>query len=204
MRRILLKQKTRIKHGIQFQVQVLLNLTNFNGYTFSYRYRFNKCSGLRIGMFTNLNNEDYDITQQVDTITIKPPYYYHYYNFKISAQYLQSIINYENFALIVGGGPFVSFSKRDSHWESIYSSFTRKYIDKDKTTGYGLDLILGVEYQLFTNVILSGEYGMTFLKETSEIDYEVTEVGTSVNYINKQTGDRDRLSIRNLGVAVFF
>lgn len=197
-----------LKHGIQFQVQGLLNLTNFNGYTFSYRYLFNKCSGLRIGVFSYLNNEDYDVTQQVDTISIKPLYYYNNYNFKVSIQYLQSIIDYENFALIIGGGPFVSFSKRDSRWENLYSSYTRKYIEKDKSTSYGLDIILGVECQLFTNVFLSGEYGLTLLKESSEVDYEVTEVGTGINYISKQSGDRDRLLIRNLGVnlgiAVFF
>ena len=99
-----------LKHGIQFQVTGILALTNFDGYTFSYRYLFNKNSGLRIGLYTYLNNEEEDITQRLDSLTNKPPNKYDNSNFKISLQYLHNIISYNNFNLIVGGGPFFSIN----------------------------------------------------------------------------------------------
>lgn len=197
-----------LKHGIQFQIGGLLDLSNFNGYTFSYRYRFCKCSGIRIGLYTNLSNDDYDITQQLDSVTINPPYYSHNYNFKVSVQYLHSVMRYNGFDLIVGGGPFISFSNSESTFERLGPSSIRKSKYKNKSTGYGLDMILGVEYELASNVILSGEYGLTIIKESADIEEEnIDEYGT-YNYINKQNGDRDRLQIRsldvNLGISIFF
>ena len=80
---------------------------------------------------------------------------------------------------------------------------------KNYSTGYGFDLILGVEYELASNVILSGEYGLNILKESSEIeDEQMVEVSGGQNSIVKQNGDRDRLIIRsldvNLGISIFF
>ncbi len=197
-----------LKHGIQFQIGSLLNLTNFSGYTFSYRYCFDNCSGLRFGIYTSVYDEDLDIRQQVDSITNNPPYFNRNYNFKLSVQYLHAITNFENFALIFGGGPFVSYSNRDSYQEGLGSSYLTKYTDKDKTISYGLDIILGVEYRLFTNVILSGEYGLTFSTESSKIETEMTQIGDSINRTSKQKGDRDRFIIRgtgvNLGISIFF
>lgn len=197
-----------LKHGIQFQIGGLLDLSNFYGYTFSYWYRFNKCSGIRIGLYTDLNNVDYDITQQLDSVTINPPYYSHNYNFKVSVQYLHSVMKYNNFDLIVGGGPFISFSNSESTIERLGPSSKRISNSKTKSTSYGFDMILGVEYELADNVILSGEYGLTIIKESGDIEEEYIEESETNNYINKQYGDRDRLLIRslnvNLGLSIFF
>ncbi len=107
--------KHELKHGIEFQIGTLLNLTNFNSYTFSYRYLFNKKSGVRIGLLTSVNQTDYDITQRLDSLTITPPDYSQNYNYKISFQYLQSILDFKSFSLICGGGPFISYSKSEYH-----------------------------------------------------------------------------------------
>jgi len=197
-----------LKHGIQFQIGGLLDLRNFNGYTFSYRYRFNDIDGIRIGILTNINNEDIDITQQLDTVTNNPPYYSHSYNFKVSVQYLHSIMKYYNFDLIIGGGPFISFGSSEAKQEYLYTSGLVKYSTDNKSFGYGLDLILGVEYELATNVVISGEYGLTILNENSEFENEMTEVTGGQNRVDKESGNRDRFSLRgssvNLGIAVFF
>ena len=198
------------KNGLEFQIGSLLSLTNFNGYTFSYRYRYSYNSGLRIGIYTNINKEDEDLTQQLDSIINNPPDYSHNYNFKISIQYLHSIMNYNNFSLIWGGGPFISYSKIESNSENLGSSYIYKYYDKEKTLSYGIDLILGVEYKLSENVILSGEYGLTISKSNSDIEMYQNNIynnGTP-NRINTVNGERHTFNTRgigvNLGLSIFF
>ncbi|MFZ1280805.1 MAG: hypothetical protein WAR59_08205, partial [Ignavibacteriaceae bacterium] len=66
-------QCDELKHGIQFQVTNILNLTNYGGYTLAYRYQITRNSGLRFGVYTMIMNDDYDITQQVDSIFTNPP-----------------------------------------------------------------------------------------------------------------------------------
>ena len=197
-----------LKHGIQFQVTGILNLTNFDGYTFSYRYLFNENSGLRIGVFTYLNNEEEDFTQRLDSLTINPPNKYDNSNFKISVQYLHSVISYNNFDLIVGGGPFFSINNTEGHSEYLNYSYLRKSTYKNNATGFGFDLILGVEYKLASNIVLSGEYGVTMLKETAEIEEKDLIEYETYDQVRSQSGDRDRFVITsssvNLGIAIFF
>ncbi len=42
--------ENELRHGLEFQIGSMLTLTNYENYTFSYRYRFNNNSGLRIGV----------------------------------------------------------------------------------------------------------------------------------------------------------
>ena len=202
--------QNELKHGIQFQIRSLLELTNFDGYTFSYRYRINYKSGIRIGLYTNINKSDDDITQRLDNIVVNPPNYNHNYNFKLSAQYLFDLINYKSFALVFGGGPFISYTKSETSTEYLYTSYSVKHTRKDKSTGFGLDLILGVEYILTDNIILSGEYGLTIDKENSDIDEADNYIYSDVtqNRISTQKGKRDILIINgmgvNLGISFFF
>lgn len=199
-----------LKHGLQFQVRSLLELTNFDGYTFSYRYLINNNSGIRVGLYTNIYNSEDDITQQVDATVINPPEYYHYYNFKLSVQYLYDIINYKSFGLIFGGGPFLSYTKSKSNSEYLYTSYSVKQTANDKKTGFGFDIIFGVEYKIIESVLLSGEYGLTVSKENSDID--------EADYYNYSDGAQNRISIKkgkkdlltvsgmgvNLGISFFF
>jgi len=197
-----------LRHGIQFQVTNIFNLTNFDGYTFSYRYLFNKNSGLRVGLYTYLYNEEEDITQRLDSLTNNPPNKSDNFNLKISVQYLHSIMSFNDFDLIIGGGPFFSINNTEAYSEYLNSGYLRKYTYKNNVTGFGFDLILGVEYKLASNVVLSGEYGLTMLKETAEIEEkEVIEYET-YDQVRSQSGNRDRFAIRglgvNFGIAVFF
>lgn len=199
-----------LKHGLEFQIGSLLNLTNFNSYTFSYRYCINRNSGIRIGLLTNVNKDDYDIIQQLDSIVYNPLEYSHNYNYKISLQYLYKIMNYNKFSMIFGGGPFISYSKRDSRTESIYTSYLIKYEDKEKTTSFGLDIILGAEYNLTENVILSGEYGLTISKANTNIESLQDYIYTNGNPNSKRSekGGIDTFTTRglgvNLGLSIFF
>lgn len=202
--------RNELKHGIQFQLRSLLDLTNFDGYTFSYRYRFNNNSGIRIGVYTSIDQEDYDITQQLNDITSNPPDYQHFYAYKLSGQYLFSLAKFKSFALIFGGGPFISYSKSESKYQNLATTYTRKYESKSESTGFGLDVIFGVEYQLVENIILSGEYGLSIYKENSDIDSseKVIFEDESQNTTHREYGKRHSILTRrigaNLGISVFF
>lgn len=204
--------KNEPKNGLEFQIGSLLNLTNFNNYTFSYRYCFNYNSGLRIGLYTNVNEEDDYITQQLDSIYNKPNEYSHNYNLKLSIQYLKSIMYFNKFSLICGGGPFISYSKSESSSEHLYSSFINQYGNKNETFSYGIDFILGVEFRLTENVILSGEYGLSIFKSNSDIESHQNYIyyDRSPNRISRESesGQSDTFSTKglgvNLGLSVFF
>ena len=198
------------KHGLQFQIGSMLYLRNFDNYTFSYRYRFNIHSGFRIGLLTNYNKTDYDITQQADSITSKPPNYNHSYDFKISAQYLHSLITYKSFSLILGGGPFIFFSNSDYTSDNLAPTYISKYRAKEKTTGFGVDLILGAEYQLIDNIIISSEYNLSVISEKSDIEHSFSYIypDSTRNSIDKENGTSKTFMIGgnavNFGLTVFF
>ena len=203
-------KNNELKNGLEFQIGSLLSLTNFNSYTFSYRHRYSCNSGLRIGIFTNIIKDDEDLTQQLDSIINNPPEYSHNYNFKLSVQYLQSIMNYNNFSLICGGGPFISYSKIETDNEYLSSTYINKSYDNEKTFGFGIDLLLGVEYNLSENVILSGEYSLTISKSNSDIERYQSYIYNNGNpdRVNKINGESHVFSMRglgvNLGLSIFF
>lgn len=198
------------KQGLEFQIGSLLNLTNFNNYTFSYRYCFNSNSGIRIGLYTSIDKDDYKVTQQVDNNFYNPPDYTHNYNIKISLQYLRSILKYNRFSLIWGAGPFFSYSKSETNSDYFGTSYISKYENHKKTISYGIDLILGVEYKLSENVILSGEYGLTITKANSDIENYQDYIYNDGNpdRIRKENGKIDSFTTRglgvNLGISIFF
>jgi Outer membrane protein beta-barrel domain len=197
-----------LKHGIQFQVTNILNLTNYGGYTLAYRYQITKNSGLRIGLYTAIYKDEYDISQQIDSIFNKPLIDGDNFNIKFSIQYLHRILNYRDFDLLVGGGPFFSINNTESHQEYLYREMISKYYYKNEVTSFGIDLLLGVEYRLASNVVLSGEYGLIVSSESADVeDREVSKYET-YEQIRSQSGTRERFFIKgsnvSLGLTIFF
>jgi len=197
-----------LKHGIQFQVTNIFNLTNYGGYTFSYRYQFTRNSGLRFGIYTSISNEDYEITQQVDTIFNKPPSNAENLNLKLSIQYLHSAFNYRDFDLLVGGGPFFGINNSEFYDEYLNNNSISKYTYKNDITSFGLDLLLAVEYRLTNNVIFSGEYGIVLTSESTEFEQKRVEDYQTYQNVRNEYGTRDRISLRGsnviLGLTIFF
>ena len=109
-----------LNHGIQFQVTNILNLSNYGGYTLAYRYQINRNSGLRFGVYTMIANDEYDITQQIDSIFNKPPTNADNFNLKLSVQYLHRILKYRDFDLLIGGGPFFAINNSEQYDEYLY------------------------------------------------------------------------------------
>jgi hypothetical protein len=186
----------------------MIDLANFNGYTFSYRYQFTRNSGLRFGVYTSISNEDYEITQQVDTIFNTPPSNAENLNLKFSLQYLHSVLNYHNFDLLVGGGPFFGINNSELYDEYLNNNSISKYTYKSDITSFGLDLLLAVEYRLTNNVVFSGEYGIVLTSESTDFEQKRVEDYPAYQNIRSESGTRDRISIRgsnvSLGLTIFF
>lgn len=197
-----------LKHGIQFQVTNILNLTNFGGYTLAYRYQISRNSGLRFGVYTSISNEDYEVTQQVDTIINKPPVDAENFNIKLSVQYLHRILNYRDFDLLVGGGPFFGINNTEYYDEYLNGSSISKYTSRSDATSFGLDLLVDVEYRLTNNVVFSGEYGFVLASEQTDFEEKRVEDYYTSQIVRSESGTRDRFSIRgsivSLGLTVFF
>jgi hypothetical protein len=197
-----------LKHGIQFQVTNIFNLTNYGGYTLAYRYQINRNSGLRFGVYTLISNEDYEITQQVDTIINKPPVDAENFNIKLSVQYLHRILNYHDFDLLVGGGPFFAINNSKYYDEYLNSYSISKYTSKNDVTSFGLDLLVDVEYRLTSNVVFSGEYGFVFTSDKTDFEEKRVEDYYTYQVVRNESGTRDRISLRgsnvSLGLTIFF
>jgi len=197
-----------LKHGIQFQVTNLLNLTNYGGYTLAYRYQITRNSGLRFGVYTSISNEDYEVTQQVDTIINKPPVDAENFNIKLSVQYLHRILNYRDFDLLIGGGPFFGINNSEYYDEYINGNSISKYSTKNDVTSFGLDLLIDVEYRLTNNVVFSGEYGFVLAYEQTDFEDKRVEDYYTSQFVRSESGTRDRFSIRgsivSLGLTIFF
>lgn len=197
-----------LKHGIQFQVTNIFNLTNYGGYTLAYRYQINRNSGLRFGILTMVSNTDYDITQRFDSVSINPPGNSDLLNLKFSLQYLHRIMSYKDFDLLIGGGPFFSISNSESYSENLYGTDIRTYKQKTNSTGFGLDILAAVEYRLTNNVVFSGEYGINFISEIVDIEEEIKYKYQTSENIQLDSGTIERISIRgsnvSLGLTIFF
>lgn len=199
---------SQLKHGIQFQVTTL-SLRNFDNYTLAYRYLLDRDNGFRLAFRTTFIDEEYDGTQILDSLESLSPRNNSNYDFQLSFQYLNTILRGNVFSFIIGGGPIISFTKQLR--ESDYYTTNYKSTNKDlkQTFGYGFSLLLGAEYMLSKNVILSGEYGITMLIENG--DYENIRnyyyLSDHPDRIDENTGDINKFSLRgigvNLGISIF-
>lgn len=192
-----------LKHGIQFQIRSL-SLMNFNSYTLAYRYLFSNNSGLRIGILTRINDEELDMVQKEDSVNYNTPSTTKYYNLKLSVQYIKSILNFEKFTLIAGIGPFIGYTETEYSHNRVNSDYQRISKESRKGFNYGIDLLLGTEYKLHKNLLLSGEYGISFLFEKLEIESlnrQASKDGETIANYN-ETGKSNKLNIDGIGVAL--
>ncbi|MBK8947192.1 MAG: hypothetical protein IPM32_18280 [Ignavibacteriae bacterium] len=199
-----------LKHGLQFQVRTL-SLSDFNGYTFAYRYLLNNNSGLRIGIFANISDENFTENHLVDSSKFNSPQENINYDLKFSVQYIKTIMRKEDFSFIMGFGPFIAYQKRESNANDYGHNYTREYLSKYNSTSFGLDILMGVEYNLSNNVILSGEYGLAmsigsldskrtenfYYNDAYEIDQKHEEKSEGTLYLVKGIG-------ASLGLSIFF
>jgi len=138
-----------LKHGIQFQINDFLNLSNFNDFTFSYRYLLNESSGLRISFLTRYYNDSSEGNLLDDTLSYYMPSNNYSHDLKLSIQYLTNVISHNDFSLLFGSGLSASYVKSDRIYERIRTDYFRSAKKYREGLGYGIDIIIGVEYKLY-------------------------------------------------------
>ncbi|MBK7103809.1 MAG: hypothetical protein IPH62_00795 [Ignavibacteriae bacterium] len=202
-------EKNNLRHGIQFQIRSL-SLTNFNSYTLAYRYLLSEKSGLRLGILTIIRDQDIDADQNLQNNIYNSAETTKDYDMKLSIQYLQSILNFEKFSLIIGGGTFIGYTKDEYSYEYPEIGLTRIRKSSEKGLNYGIELLMGVEYKLYKNVFLSGEYGLALTLGNLDIKTIENTIfdDPSSNYINEKTGQKNIKYLSgvgvNLGLSIFF
>ncbi|PID62950.1 MAG: hypothetical protein CR986_00545 [Ignavibacteriae bacterium] len=198
--------KTELKHGILFQIDNLFTLNNFKGYTFAYQYMLDKESkSLRFGITTYSLNRDREQESIQDTLLRKSPNSSTRWDIKLAVDYLNRMMQYEKFHLYVGAGPFIGYQKRYDESKQISPFGSSKDIADTKTLSVGLNFILNVEYQLDTNVFLSGEYNIS-----TSYSYSKTKSKSTLNDVAMLVGTTKAKDISfggsnaSLGLAIFF
>ncbi len=197
------KNDSTLVHGIQFQLPNILSIGNFDGYTFAYRYKLNKNSGYRFGFTTNIRNNNSNSNELRDTLLYKTSLINENYFIKFSAQYIRSIMSYQNFSFIIGGGPSVLYRRKNNiikHPQTRTANLFTSY-------GIGADFLAGVEYRLYKNIVISGEYGLDIVWKRNNIESKLTDNNYSLS--NKTNTEReDSFDINNkhalLGIAIYF
>jgi len=202
--------KKILHHGIQFQISNILDLSSYNDYTFSYRYNFNNNNGLRFGILLNVGKSDENGKNIQESISSNFKNNSNSYKYKISIQYLNKIITYENFSMIIGGGPYILHSSGDNDNLSSEEDYLLNSTSQNSISGYGFDIILGVEYSLAKNVIISGEYGLTLLQRKIKDAYNTKKIfsnGDELEIYN-YSDENKQFNISNmdvvLGISIFF
>lgn len=79
------------KFALQFQITSNFTLSHFQGTTFSGKYHFDNRSAIRVGVSTQINNSEDDITaSELDSFYVHPSYSnsYDYQTYSVNLQYL--------------------------------------------------------------------------------------------------------------------
>ncbi|MBK7979233.1 MAG: hypothetical protein IPK06_04320 [Ignavibacteriae bacterium] len=211
--------KVENPHGLQFQIGENFQLTNFDGYTVSYRYFLDKNSGFRFGFLFNISNSDRN-GSQIQNYQL-PPVYKNSINgdrtlfgLGFSAQYHRLLFNKKNVNFLVGFGPFVYFENLDNVNKSANSTYTFREteITKQDIQIYGVDGLVGAEYKFSEDFSLSVEVGLLMQyfirdhnytkKTTSVLDYSTNS--SSESNKSKEKGFEIKGAPVRMGLTLFF
>ncbi|MBK7106653.1 MAG: outer membrane beta-barrel protein [Ignavibacteriae bacterium] len=206
-------------HGLQFQIGSNFQLINFDGYTISYRYFWDKNNGLRFGFLFNTYNSDgsgseiqeYDYSDHNEALTTKEN---HSLGFGLSIQYHKLVYNKKNVNFLVGIGPFVYFSKLDETNKRNYTNHTYRetIINRNDTQRFGINGIVGAEYKFSEDFSLSVEVGLLMQYFINDNNYSyktttVTEFATT-SFITERESEDDGFEIKGapvrMGLTLFF
>lgn len=194
-----------LKNSVQFQVSDNFSIKNFDGYTFSYKYRFGPSSAFRVGAgVSGYSNGDEkksgynDIWESIDQDDCIG------YNIRIAMQYLKTVGSINNVEFYVGIGPQFSYAQETVSYKDTYDPYGYIPERKTRTTKCGADVLGGVECPVSKSISIFGEYGLEF--SYTWYKYTYTSPNKSRTYKSEQTQDTFSAALGNarLGVSVNF
>lgn len=211
--------KVENPHGLQFQIGDNFQLTNFDGYTISYRYFLDKNSGFRVGFLFNVSNSD---GSGSDIQNYDSPIYFGYrtyaedtnLGFGFSVQYHKLIFNKKNVNFLVGFGPFLYFANLNNvnKRENYAYTFKESITTKNDIQRYGIDGLVGAEYKFSEDFSLSVEVGLLMQYFISNNYYRNSTMNksdyeTSSNTVTRKSKDKG-FEIKGapvrMGLTLFF
>lgn len=157
------------KYALQFQIDRYFTLSDFQGGTISAKYHFNNNSALRFGI--TLGYEDMDVEISSKDVRQDTTYIEDYSGEEsnnvivLTLQYLHYLEVQNSISAFWGVG--FNYSLRPISTDiPDYRIITEDY------SAYGLDLLMGVEWFVRSNIGIHAEYGMGFGYTSSENSYE--------------------------------
>jgi opacity protein-like surface antigen len=192
------------KFALQFQISSNFTLSQFQGGTFSGKYHFGNRSAIRVGVSTQINNSEDDISaSEIDSFYVHPSYTnsYDYQVYSVNLQYLNYLTAMEDVGFFIGTGPYVSYAylKQDIDTADVFN-----YISSNTSTlwNFGVDLLAGVEWMFNDKMSLSAEYGVRAYYLISETAQDATYLGKNIS--SKRKGFNLMPSSIKFGLSVYF
>lgn len=192
------------KFALQFQISSNFTLSQFQGGTFSGKYHFGPRSAIRVGISTQINNSEDEISaSEIDSFFVHPTYKnsFDYQAYSVNLQYLNYLTSSESVGFFIGAGPYVSyaFSKQD-----IDTADVLNYQSSNTSTVWnlGIELFAGVEWMFSDKMSLSAEYGLRAYYLINEIAQDVTYLGKNIS--SKRKGFNLMYSSIKFGLSVYF
>ncbi|MFZ1290678.1 MAG: outer membrane beta-barrel protein [Melioribacteraceae bacterium] len=204
--------KVENPNGLQFQIDQDFQLTNFSGYTFSYRYFLNEKSGFRFGLKYSLTNydrtfeetEEYTEQQSIGSNELDG------FGFAFSVQYHHIVINKKNVNFYVGIGPFVGKTKSKSITDVKDLGMQPKDFSRNESDDQyiGLLSLVGVEYKFSNDFAISAEIGISGQYMTTETDLNEYHISEYSTYRKSTHSESDSFQIleypAKMGLTLFF
>lgn len=192
------------KYALQFQISSNFTLSQFQGGTFSGKYHFGNRSAIRVGVSTQINNREDEITaSEIDTFFVHPSYTnsFDYQAYSVNLQYLNYLTSMESVGFFIGAGPYISyaFSKQVIDTADVFD-----YSSSNTSTlwNLGIELLAGVEWMFNDKMTISAEYGLRAYYLISETAQDVTYL--SQNISSKRKGFNLMYSSIKFGLSIYF
>ena len=203
------------KWALQFQITENFTLSNFDGMAFSGKFHFSNNSAIRTGIdFITYSNE-YEYSHE-NVLPDSSIFTNHSSergetSIKINLQYLHYNNISNSISMFVGAG--LSFLASPTYLRDVNNT---NFLEKVtvNNSGYGVDLIIGVEWFVRSNIGISAEYNSGYLYQKSKTTFTLYEEDNIVdeineeNYLQQSTTTRTSSSFNNhrvkFGVSVYF
>ncbi|MCF6270541.1 MAG: porin family protein [Melioribacteraceae bacterium] len=193
------------KWALQFQIDRYFTLSDFQGGTISSKYHFSNNSAVRFGVtlgYEAMDREIYSKDIYTDTTLIED------YKgdlssttIRLALQYLHYLEMNNSVSAFLGAGVNYAMTPRT---EDI-----KEYrVEEVEHSSYGLDLVMGVEWFVRSNIGIHAEYGAGFGYSNSEYTYKRVSRYSDNNEMNsaysKTSGFRLYENRVKFGVSVYF
>jgi len=193
------------KWALQFQIDRYFTLSSFQGGTISAKYHLNNNSALRFGVTLGYESKDIDLYEKdvySDTTEINE------YSGEISSSTIQLAIQYLQY-LEMNNSISAFIGIGFNYTMQPQSEDIKDYlIMENDFYGYGVDLLLGTEWFVRSNIGLHAEYGIGFGYTSHEYSYERPSYYSDDNEMNKDSENLSGFELYNnyvkFGVSIYF